>query len=129
MADESTHRQEVQKLFQLTRMEQKIDESVDTILALQLRQNPSLVSHEAIVREFLEQNIGWESIRAGLEDMYMRAFSEQELREMNAFYITPTGQKVIERLPMLVQERNAVSLQRLQRNIGDLQQRVEAAGK
>ena len=47
--------------------------------------------------------------------------SEQELKEMNAFYSSTTGRKVIERLPVLVQMRNQLASQRLQKNIGELQ--------
>lgn len=41
---------------------------------------------------------------------------------MNAFYSTPTGQKVITIVPQLVQQRNPLAMQRLQDNIGELQQ-------
>ena len=56
-----------------------------------------------------------------LTDMYLQEFSELELKEMNAFYSSATGRKVIERLPVLVQMRNQLASQRLQKNIGELQ--------
>ena len=40
---------------------------------------------------------------------------------MNDFYISPTGQKVIDSLPQLVQERNQLAMQLLQENIGEIQ--------
>ncbi len=58
--------------------------------------------------------------------MYMRTFSESELKEINAFYITPTGQKVINVVPELVQERNRLAMQRLQQNIGELRKLISA---
>jgi len=58
--------------------------------------------------------------------MYMRKFTEKELEEINAFYITPAGQKVITVLPELVQERNQLAMMRLQQNIGELQQIIGA---
>ena len=58
--------------------------------------------------------------------MYMRKFSEKELQEINAFYITPAGQKVITVLPELVQERNQLAMMRIQQNIGELQQVIGA---
>ena len=41
-ADNASHQQAVQKLFELTGMQQKIEESVDNVLALQLAQSPEL---------------------------------------------------------------------------------------
>jgi hypothetical protein len=126
LADEATHRQAVEKLFELIAMEQKIDESVTNILTMQLAQNPDLRAHETVVREFFERHIGWGSLVDPLTEMYLQAFSEQELNEMNAFYGSPTGRKVIEYLPELVQRRNQLAMQRLQENIGELQYEIEA---
>ena len=125
-ADENSHRAAVEKLFELTAMQQKIEESVDSVLALQLAQNPALRDHETAVREFLERHIGWDSMEDALTDMYLQEFSAQELNEMNAFYGSATGRKVIERLPVLVQMRNQLASERLQRNIGELQYEISA---
>jgi hypothetical protein len=121
-ADDNSHRQQVEILFKLTRMEQKIDDSVESVAQLQLRQNPTL---EASKREqllaFLERHIGWNAVKADLYEMYMQTFTEEELKTINDFYITTTGQKVIVIVPQLVQERNRLAMQRLQQNIGELQ--------
>jgi len=127
VADEASHRQRVETLFRLTNMEGKIEESVDGLLELQLRQTPSLVPHRALVEAFLREQIGWSAMHDLLVDMYLFEFTEQELEQMNAFYITPTGQKVLERLPVLVQARNTVAAQRIQSNIGELQRRIAEA--
>jgi hypothetical protein len=128
-ADEATHQQAVAKLFELTAMQQKIEESVDSVLALQLSQSPDLHPYANTVREFLERHIGWNSMKDALTDMYLKEFSEQEVNDMNTFYSSETGQKVIERLPVLVQMRNQVASQRLQQNIGELHYLIDAARK
>jgi hypothetical protein len=46
---------------------------------------------------------------------------------MNAFYSSPTGQKVLQSLPELVRQRNQLAMQRLQEHIGELRQAVGAA--
>ena len=120
-ADPQSHRQEVATLFKLTRMEAKINESVDNVLALQIQQNPQLAQQQDVLRAFLERHIGWNSMKGPLTEMYVKTFTEEELKEMNAFYITPTGQKVILQLPDLVQARNRLAMQRIQENIGELQ--------
>lgn len=126
LADETSHRAAVKKLFELTAMQQKIEDSVDSVLALQLAQNPALRDHETVVHEFLERHIGWQSLEDALTGMYMQTFSEQELGEMNSFYASPAGRKVIKRLPALVQQRNQLASKRLQDNIGELQHEISA---
>ena len=120
-ADDATHRKAVHKLFELTGMQQQIEDSVNNVLALQLAQNPHMTENKAVVHEFLERHIGWHSLEDALTEMYLQEFSEAELNEMIAFYSSATGQKVIKRLPVLVQQRNQLASKRLQENIGELQ--------
>jgi len=125
-ADDASHRQQVETLFRLTQMEKKIQESVDSVVQLQVRQNPKLAQHEKTMHDFFTKYIGWNALKDELADMYMKKFTEQELTDINAFYITPVGQKVITVLPELVQERNQLAMMRLQQNIGELQQIIGA---
>jgi uncharacterized protein len=119
-AGNDSHRQAVETLFRLTQMERKINESVQSAAQLQLQQEPALAGKRDILVAFLEKYIGWNAIKNELADMYMQTFTEDELKAMNAFYITPTGQKVITIVPQLVQERNRLAMQHLQDNIGEL---------
>ena len=125
-ADNTSHKQQVETLFRLTQMEKKIQESVDSVVQLQIRQNPQLFTHEKTIHAFFTKYIGWAALKDDLTDMYMRRFTEKELQEINAFYITPAGQKVITALPELVQERNQLAMKRLQDNISELQKIIGA---
>jgi len=125
-ADDDTLRQEVETLFRLTHMEEKINESVQNVAQLQLRQDPSMVQQQDILMAFLEKYIGWNAIRDELTDMYMQTFTVEELQAMNAFYSTPTGQKVITRVPELLQQRNRMAMQSLQEHISELQAAITA---
>ena len=124
LADADSHRAAVEQLFKLTHMEQKVNESVDNVLLIQLQQSPQLEPHRQALDDFLQQHIGWNSMKEAIAAMYMEAFSEAELNEMNAFYITPIGQRVINDVPQLVQRRNQLAMQRMQENIGELQKLV-----
>ena len=123
-ADSDSHRQAVEKLFELTHMQHKIELSVNNVLALQLQQSPELREHEELLTKFLEKNIGCTGMKDNLITMYMAAFTEQELNEINAFYSTPGGQKLIQRLPELIQQRDRLAMQRMQENVGELQQAI-----
>ena len=123
-ADPDSHRQAVEKLFELTHMQEKIEASVNNVLALQLQQDPALREHEDLLSGFLEKNIGWAGMKNNLITMYMKAFTEQELNGINTFYSTPGGQKLMLRLPELIQQRDRLAMQRMQENLGELQQAI-----
>jgi hypothetical protein len=126
-ADETSHRQAVERLFELTRMQEKVDASVNNVMAMQLRQEPALREHEALLRNYLEQQIGWSGLKGPLTEMYMQSFTEAELNEINAFYSSPTGSKMIGLLPELIKQRDQLAMQRMQQNIGELRQAIEEA--
>ena len=129
-ADNSAHLQQVETLFKLTQMEKKVNQSIDSILELQLSQNPALAVHQVEMRAFFEKYIGWNALKSDNAGMYLKTFSENELKAVNDFYITPAGQKVINELPGLVQQRNQLAMTRLQQNIGELQQIIgQPSGK
>jgi len=118
-------RNEIYKLFSLTQMEKKINDSVQSVVNLQIQQDPNLEKYRDILTQFIGKHIGWQALREDLAAMYQRDFSLEELQKINEFYITPVGQKVITTLPKLVQQRNQLAMQRLQQNISELQQLIK----
>lgn len=127
-ADEASHLREVETLFRLTQMERKVQEGVDNLLAAQIQQSSELAPRESVVRDFLERTIGWQALLPDLTALYLAAFTEAELRQINAFYLTPVGQKVLTRVPELVEERNRLAAERIQQHIGELRRELEARG-
>jgi uncharacterized protein len=113
----------VETLFRLTQMETKIQENVASVVQLELQLNPQLQGDKQVLEACLQKYIGWQALKDDIADMYMRTFSEQELKEMNEFYITPTGQEVITVVPQLVQQRNLLAMQQ---HIGELKQLISA---
>jgi hypothetical protein len=75
-ADDNSHLEQVEILFKLTHMEQKINESVESVAQLQLRQNPALAAKSDQLMAFLERHIGWNAVKADLYEMYMQTFTE-----------------------------------------------------
>ena len=79
-ADEASQREQVETLFRLTQMEKKIQESVDSVVRLELQQNPQLQNDRKALEDFLQKYIGWDALKDDITATYMRAFSEQELK-------------------------------------------------
>ena len=58
--------------------------------------------------------------------IYTDAFTEAKLREVNAFYKTPTGQKAITVLPGLMQKGMAIGQKTMQEHLPELQEAIQA---
>jgi len=50
----------------------------------------------------------WDAVSGQLIDLYAQTFTEAELKELTAFYKTPTGQKALTELPGLMQKGAAI---------------------
>jgi hypothetical protein len=57
-----------------------------------------------VTRDWMTEDIKWSELEPRFVDLYVREFSESELREVIAFYKTSTGQKALKRLPALMAE-------------------------
>jgi hypothetical protein len=57
-----------------------------------------------IYRTWFEDDIDREKLVKGTTDLYRQAFTNDEIKEMLAFFSSPTGQKVIQQSPTLMQE-------------------------
>ena len=61
--------------------------------------------------------------------LYARNFSADELKQMTAFYRTPTGAKMLATLPQLMAQGMQVAQQVVARRIGPLVQKMQQEGK
>jgi hypothetical protein len=60
--------------------------------------------------------------------IYMRHFDEQELAELVAFYKSPIGRKMIERMPEVMQEGTQIGAEWRDRKLGEAVEQLEVAG-
>jgi len=56
--------------------------------------------------------------------VYARNFTVQELRDITSFYRTPTGQKLLEKMPTVMPEAMTAGQQFARSIVGDMQQRM-----
>ena len=81
---------------------------------------------QADARSFFAQNFKWDDVKPRLAKLYADAFTEAELREIVAFYGTPTGQKAVARMPALTQEGGLIAMSGVQAKMPEFQQHVAA---
>ena len=72
--------------------------------------------------QIMREVLNWSIMEPYMVEAYMNVYSEEEIREIIAFYRTPTGQKMLDRMPELMQESMRVS----QQMIRDVMPRIQA---
>lgn len=125
-AQDAGHRAAVQELFDLMNMEAVLKDSIDQSLDIQIQAEPGLAPFRDTMKAFFDKYMSYESLRAPLMQVYTDAFTEAELKEITAFYRTPVGQKTLEKMPAMYQKGAEIGMQRVQENMGELQQMIAA---
>lgn len=132
LADPQSHAAEARRFLQLTRADKlsvPAYAQVQQMFAQRFAQvqgkdsqKPILERYQAQANTALDKAVGWQTLEPELVDLYVRAFTEAELKELLAFYQTPTGRTLLEQLPQL----NAMSAQltqdRLQKAVPEVNQ-------
>lgn len=119
-----THRAAALELLEAMRVSEALQLSIETVLAAQIQSNPELQSVESVMRDFFARYMSWENLKEGYAEIYSRAFTEPELREMTAFYRTPTGQKLARATPQLMREGSELGQRAVQEHMEELQEAV-----
>jgi hypothetical protein len=106
------------QLLEAMRMPEQVQATLANVAATQARMNPDLPGLGDLLREFLARYVTWDALKDEYAELYAGAFTEEELREMAAFYRTPAGQKLARATPQL---------SRLGAEIGERVMRAHAA--
>jgi hypothetical protein len=75
-------------------------------------------------QNFFQENFNWETMKPKLAKLYADNYTEAELKDIITFYQTPTGQKTLAKMPVLMQQSLAMSMAGVQANMPEFQRRV-----
>lgn len=101
-----------------------LSETIDTMLDAQLQQNPEIAQFADVLEAFLRKYMSWENLKGYYIQIYAEAFTEQELREITAFYRTETGQKLVKLTPELTSKGMALGQEIVMKHLPELQQMI-----
>lgn len=109
-------------------MEHMYARTMEATIQAQLRQNPQMAQFEAIMRSFFAKYLSWPQMRADFVRVYALTYTEDEMRQLAAFYQTPLGRRLLETLPELSQRSAEITQRRVMEHMPELmQQMMEAA--
>ncbi len=121
----SAHREAVETLLEMFDMEEISKQSVYHMAALHVQQDPQLGLYKDVLIKFYSEHMGWESLKDEFIAIYTEEFSEEEIRDLIAFYKTPTGQKAIKKMPVLMSKCAQIGEQRLRENMPEWHQMLQ----
>ncbi|MCY1247828.1 hypothetical protein D9M72_611950 [compost metagenome] len=70
--------------------------------------------YQAKANAELDRAVGWNKIKPDLIKLYTDNFTESELKDLNAFYASPLGKKVLDKMPRLTAQSAQMTQSKLQ---------------
>jgi hypothetical protein len=119
-----THHQAAIQLLVEAGTEGAMTTMTEVMLKQQLEANPVIRPYEDIMRKFFQKYISFEAIRDDLAKLYTERFSELQLRQMLAFYQTPTGRLAVRELPKVIEAGAQLGRQRVEAHLPELRDQI-----
>ena len=79
-----------------------------------------------IMSDFINKYMSWDLIKEDMAKLYAKYYTQQELRDLKKFYVTPTGQKVLKTVPRIAAESIKLSQSKMMPHMGELQKDIIA---
>ena len=130
LADPASHAAEARRFVELTRADRLAVPAYMQVRQMfaqrfaqaggQAAQKAMLERYQAQADSALDQVVGKGKLDGELVALYTDAFTEAELKELLAFYQTPTGRKVLEQMPQLMAHSAQLTQDRLQKAVPEV---------
>ena len=108
------------ELLDTMQFEKTINQSIDCSIQMIKKMVPEGDKTEEIIAKFLTQLFSMESMREKMVEIYSEVFTEEEIKDMTAFYKSKTGQKTLEKMPEIMQRSMELTRERLGQNMDEL---------
>ena len=135
-ADAASHAAEAERFLALTRADKlavPVYAQVQQLFAQRFAQAQAPANKQALLESYqakanaaLDRAIGWDKLEPDMIKLYTSNFSESELQELMAFYQSPIGRKVLEKMPVLASQSVQISQARLQAAVPEVNKLLEA---
>jgi hypothetical protein len=130
LAGQKSHRRTAGELLMAMGVDKQLETSAAQMIDLWIKGNPKFAPYRGVMKKFFDKHMIWDSLRDDIIAIYFDAFNEEELKEILAFYRTPAGRKLVEKMPELTSKSVQLGVRRVEENREELNRMFrEAANK
>ncbi len=91
------------ELFKAMNLPNNIQDTAAAMIDSEVGRNPGLNPFRETMLNWLKKYMTWDAMVPELTKLYTSTFTDDELKQMAAFYASPAGKKSLEKLPELMQ--------------------------
>jgi len=145
-ADERSSKESVEQLMELTETSKMMDamqgqisamfDGMSAQIGISEEERPAFESYMQKVAKLMEKDMGWETFKEPMIKIYLKHFTEEEVKGLISFYQTEVGKSMIEKMPLIMQDSILMSqdlmkgiMPKIQALAVELQKDIEASRK
>ena len=131
IASEESHRAAIDEMLRLSNVDKMIEPMFDQFKGMlknqfaqmggAAEQMPILDKYNDKLLSAMKEEMAWSKMRDAYIDLYEKVYTEEEILDINKFYRSPAGKKMIEKMPQLLQESMAITQKGMQTLIPKIQ--------
>ena len=96
-AQQDSHMQAVNEFIEVTQMKGNLGQASERMINLQIEAMPQMAQFKDVLIKFHNKYVTWDRMSDKIKNVYKKNYTEQEIRDIIAFYKTDTGQKFAKR--------------------------------
>ncbi|MDO3385810.1 DUF2059 domain-containing protein [Gilvimarinus sp. SDUM040013] len=118
-ASEESKREKLMELVNVMDMDSMVDamysqmesmmQNMSTEMGITPSEKPIFDEYYRKMTAVLKEEVSWQKMRPIAVDIYDRNFNEAEITDMLNFYKTPTGQSILQKMPIVMQDSMQMS--------------------
>lgn len=89
-------------------------------------QNPMMIPYRDVVIAWASKYMTWDNLQGEFARLYADAYSEDELRQLTAFYKTPVGRKTVELGPALMKQGAEIGARLAAKHSADMEEMIRS---
>jgi hypothetical protein len=130
-ADEASKTAKIEEMFQITNAKQMVQQVMEQMRSMQSAQLAKLEpaararaeEDQNKMNQVLAERLSWDKLKPRLITLYSETFTEEELAGTLAFYKSPAGRALMEKMPVLMSRTMVMAQEMMAGTISDLQKK------
>ena len=123
-ATPDSHEQAAAELLDVINLRKTMTDGASVMVDAMIQGNASLAPYRDVLQKWTNKIMTWDALGPKMIALYAESFTEAELREMTAFYRTPTGKKAVALMPELMRRGALLGAEVAKEHTHELEQMV-----
>lgn len=114
------------EVLKAAQFEEQMTDSGMQMLNAQIQSNPALATYRPELEAFYKRCLNYQAMKEDVAKIYLEVFTPDELRQLIAFYKSPTGKMFLKKTPELTVKVTMMTQDIIAKNMPELIKAIQA---